>query len=140
MVNGRRWRDLCGNIDAFIREAGRAGLVNDTNVAYIERRVSQRTAENTKQRTVVGVGVECPILIDWTRGRCPALTLPRAVENLWAWRQCDGNNIHKKRSVSHSARHAVIHSTVELERSCRKSLSHPARPRTADTMTRTILV
>ena len=103
MVNGRRWRDLCGNIDAFIKEAGSAGLVNDTNVAYIERRVSQRTAENTKQRTVVGVGVESPILIDWTRGRCPALTLPRAVENLWAWRQCDGNNIHKKRSVSRSA-------------------------------------
>ena len=31
-------------------------LVNDTNVAYIERRVSKRTAENMEQRTLVGVG------------------------------------------------------------------------------------
>ena len=66
---------MCGNIDAFIREklgAGAGGpgssdslslmsvlqpldlLVKGANVAYI--RVSKRTAENTEQRTLVGVG------------------------------------------------------------------------------------
>ena len=43
-------------------------LVGDTNVAYIERRVSKRTAENMEQRTLVGVGAECPRSIDTT---CP---------------------------------------------------------------------
>jgi hypothetical protein len=80
---------LCSNIDAFIREKARCesgwarfvglpvvdvsfaaldSLANDTYVAYIERRVSKRTAENTEQRTVVGVGADCPKSIDTT---CP---------------------------------------------------------------------
>ena len=42
--------------------------VKGTNVAYIECRVSKRTAENTEQRTLVGVGAECPRSIDTT---CP---------------------------------------------------------------------
>ena len=34
------------------------------------RRSSTSRITTMKQRTVVGVGVECPILIDWTRRRC----------------------------------------------------------------------